>query len=615
MRASAKWIMAAVAISFVAWLVFDVGMDVGGRNSPTGYSDEIASINGEKIDVQTFYARVRYASDQQRQAGTPILTMDEQRDLEDQVLETIVQEVVLVQEYKRRGIAVSDDEIREAARTQPLPELMQLPEFQTDGQFDMSKYQRYLQSQQDLNFLFYIESRFREEIPRLKLYERLTTDVYVPEARLWQVFRDQNDSVATDLVTILPQVAIRAEDIEISDEDLRIYYEAHRDDYTRPARVHLSYARVSREPDAADTAAAAGRADSVLAELRDGADFAEVATRESADSVSRQNGGDLGEVTRGRHVSAFADAALALRVGQISEPLLTEFGYHIIRLHSKSGDTYHASHILIPVELQGEHLRAVEVRGDSLDLYAAEQDDPTALDSTAAGLGIPVGEADPLEDGQRMRLEGEIIPDVGIWAFEAFVGETSHVIETPDAYYVFRLDQMDEAGAPDLEDVRAAVLFDLTAEKKWEKAEELAALMDQQIRDGASLEEAAADNGLRVTSLPAFTRLVPNPALMDAPAVVGAAFGLEINQVSGPLQGNQAMFFVRPTARTLADSAAFEDSRESLRNEVLFGARQSRVQFVLQELRADATVVDLRKEIAQQQRAQQDQLPQTPFGF
>jgi len=616
MRASAKWIMGAVAISFVGWLVFDVGMDVGGRGGST-FTDAIARVNGEKIDAQTFYGAVRNAQEQQRAAGAPVFTMDDQQELEDQVLEMIVQQVALQDELDRRGIVVTDEEIREAARNQPLPEMLQVPEFQTDGQFDISKYQRYLQSQQDLGFLLAIEARYREEIPRLKLYERLTSDVYVADSRLWRIFRDQNDSVAADLVTVFPQSVIPDEAVELTENDVEEYFRNHRNDYIRPARAWLSYVEVSRSPDATDSTAALERAESILAELRSGADFADVAMRESADSVSRLEGGDLGEVSRGQHVAAFADAALALRPGQISEPVLTQFGYHIIRLQSKSGDTYHASHILVPIELQGDHLREVESRGDSLDLYAAEQLDPTALDATAGRLGISVINAGPLAEGDRLRLAGSIVPDVAIWAFEALEGETSHVIETGQHYYVFRLDKLEPEGVPPLQDVMETVSFDATTSKKWMMAEGVARQMRQDIRSGISLADAAASHGLRPVSLPFFTRLVPNPAVSGAPAVVGAAFGLPIGQISDPIESERAIFFIRPTEKHLADSAAFADDLDALRNAVLQGARQARVQFVLRAIRQGATVEDLRQEIQRAQREQQQDLPvpQTGLGF
>ncbi len=68
MRASAKWIMAIVAVAFVGWMVFEVGMDIQGQGSTTA-NDEIARVNGRKITADVFYGAVRNAQEQQRQAG------------------------------------------------------------------------------------------------------------------------------------------------------------------------------------------------------------------------------------------------------------------------------------------------------------------------------------------------------------------------------------------------------------------------------------------------------------------------------------------------------------------------------------------------------------------
>jgi peptidyl-prolyl cis-trans isomerase D len=597
MRASAKWIMGILAVAFVGWLVFDVGMDIGGRGG-SRISDVVARVNGTKIDYQSFYGTVRNAQEQQRQLGNPVNTLDEIRDLEDQVFESMVQRIALEGEFSRRGIRVSDREIAEAIRNQPLPEFVREPTFQTDGQFDISKYRRYIDNA-DVSFQLNVEERYRQELPQLKLYNQLISDVFVTDGQLWRMYQDENDSVTIRLITLLPQAAIDDDEVEVTDEDVAAYFREHRTDYERPATAYLSYVTVSRIPNSADSAAALERARDILAELRDGADFAELAARESADSASRENGGDLGEVSRGQHVSAFSDAALALQPGQISEPVLSEYGYHLIQLHSKSEDTYHASHILIPIELQGEHLREVESRGDSLDLYAAEQDDPAALDSIAAAMGLPVATADPLVQGNRLRIGFDFVPDVAIWAFEAVEGETSHVIETDRAFYVFRLDRLAPAGVPSLGEVQARVSADATLAAKWEKTVELAAAIQRDIGTGASYDDVAARHDVPSAELPPFTRLMPNSALFNAPDVVGAAFGLELGRSSGPIRTDQAIFFVEPISRQFADSAAFAAGIDALRERVLEGMRQMRIQLTLASIRHSAEVEDLRLEVAQ----------------
>jgi peptidyl-prolyl cis-trans isomerase D len=614
MRASAKWIMAAVALSFVGWMVFDVGMDVGGRGGG-GLSDVVLRVDGHEVDYQTFYGRVRQAQEQQRNNGVAPTTLDDTRALEDQVKEGFVQAYALSDEYKRRGITVSDREIADAMRNQPLPEFVQEPTFQTDGQFDLAKYQRYLEAA-GTDFQLAVQARYEDELPRIKLYERLVEDIFVPDPQLWTIYQDEHDSVAARIVTILPQAVVSDSEVEVTDQEVSAYYNQHREDYERPAVAYTSFVKVSRIPSASDSAAALDRAQEVLTELRNGADFAEVAARESGDSVSRQNGGDLGEVTIGQHVAPFTEAVLALRPGQISEPVLTDLGYHIILLHSKSADTYHASHILIPVELQGDHLTAVESRGDSLDMYAAEQEDPTALDSVASSMGIPVRTADPLVEGGRLLVDGSAVPDVAVWAFDALEGETSHVIESKEAYYVFRLDSLKAAGVRPLDEVRERVTYEVTLEKKWEKAEELAAAVNQDLKAGLSLQAAAQEHGLRSAQLPMFNRLAPNPALAGAPRVVGAAFGLKTGETSGPIRSEQALFFIQPTDRQPADSAAFATGIDAYRERVLTAARQARVRQALNAIIESAEVEDLRREVTQAlRRTPGGLLPGSPLGF
>ena len=115
MRGIAPWIMLVVAVSFVGWMVFEVGMDISGQGSTTA-NDEIARVNGRKITADVFYAAVRNAQEQQRQAGNILYTLDAQRDLEDQVLEGIVQQVLIQNESDRRGISVTDNEIAQLTK-------------------------------------------------------------------------------------------------------------------------------------------------------------------------------------------------------------------------------------------------------------------------------------------------------------------------------------------------------------------------------------------------------------------------------------------------------------------------------------------------------------------
>ena len=115
------------------------------------------------------------------------------------------------QEYKRRGIVVTDEEIADAARSSPPPQLLQSPELQTNGRFDPEKYQRYLASPaaRQEGLLFQLEAYYRDAIPREKLFQQVAADAYVSDARLWQMWKDTRDTAQTSYVAFRPEIASR----------------------------------------------------------------------------------------------------------------------------------------------------------------------------------------------------------------------------------------------------------------------------------------------------------------------------------------------------------------------------------------------------------------------
>ncbi|UCF40260.1 MAG: peptidylprolyl isomerase [Gemmatimonadota bacterium] len=616
MRSIAPWIMAIVAVSFVGWMVFEVGMDVQGQSTGAPL-DEVARVNGRKIDAQTFYAAVRQAQEMARQQGAPpARTLEEQRQLEDQVLEQLVQQILLQDEFRRQEITVTDDELRQALRFAPLPDLRSVEIFQTDGEFDLAKYQRYLLSGADPGFALALEARYREELPRVKYFERIALGASVSDGKLWQLYRDRNDSVTATVVALVPAAVVPDDEVEVSQEELRAYFETHAADYEQPAQAFLTYVTISRKPNATDSATALERARALRDEILAGTDFEAVAARESADSSNRELGGDLGDVGRGDFVPPFEEAALALRPGELSQPVLTRFGYHLIRLESREGDTYHPRHILIPIEPYGDHLDMVDRQADSLDMLAAEQDDPTILDSVAVDMNLEMRPAVPLRQGMRMVVAGDMVPDVGVWAFEAQPGQTSSVIETRDAYYVFRLDSVLAAGVPPLEEVAQRVTRDARTAKKWERTREVARAIADAVAAGADLEAAAEQQGAQARSIGPFTRANPGPVLAQAPEAVGAAFGLRLGSVGGPYEEDFAIFLVEPTRFRFADSTAFAAELGTLREREQQQAQQNLLQLVLSSVRQGADVEDKRRELLLAQQQQQQQLPnQSPLGF
>jgi parvulin-like peptidyl-prolyl isomerase len=598
MREITKPVFWVVAISFIGWMAYGQITDIVG-----GGRDVVLKVDGTIVRSQPFQQQYQSTLEQyRRQQGGGRLTREDERQLQDRVADQFIQKILLERAYRRFGITVSDDEIIQAARSSPPPQIMQQvladPTFQTNGQFDITKWQRYISSAGS-EFAAQVEQLYRDYLPQRKLEGYLTADVYVSDAKLWRIWRDQHESVTVALLAVHPEDVLDSL-APVSDAALERYYGVHQADFKRPAAAWLSYVELPRIPNAADSAAARAHARALRAEIAGGkAKFEDVAKRESADSSTGPRGGDLGWAKRtgAGFVAPFAAAVRRLAPGVLSEPVLTEFGLHLIRIDAAKGDSLHVHHILVPIQLQGTHLDAVDARTDTLDRQAADQTDGSRLDSAAHRLNLPLIHAPKLIAGERLTLGRSTVPDVSVWAFEARPGETSPVIDAAQASYVFRLDSLEAAGVPPLASIRARVLAAARYEKKKVVARQQAEQAAAALRDAGDLIAAGRARGNRVEQLGPFTRVTAPAQFARNPVLLGAAFGLRRGERSGVVADETGWFVLQALAHAGADSAAWLKQRDQQRESMLRPVEQARLQQFVAALRADATIVDRRAEI------------------
>ncbi len=593
MRSNAKWVFFILAGAFILWLAIGQVMSILGPSA-----NVVLKVNGREVQITEYQQRLQFAYEQYRQQyGNATLSREDEQEIQNQLIDQMTREILLQQEYRRLGIGVTDAEVIDAARTSPPPEVTRDPQFQTNGQFDITKWQRFLSSGADRQTLAQLEAIYRERIPQIKLAQYLTSDVYVSDAKLWRIYKDQHDSAT---IALLPVWAYAITDsIPLSDADLQRYLTAHAEDFTRAAVAFVRFIAQPRLPDPADTAAARARVNRIRAELLRGAKFEDVAKRESADTVSGRQGGDLGWLKRDQagFDRQFMEGVRALGPGQLSPPVLTEFGYHLIRVDAARADSLHVRHILVPVDLQDAHLEYVEARADSIERLAAEQTDGALLDSAARRFNLPLSPRHRIVEGERFDVGRYRIPDVSVWAFEARVGETSPIVEAKPAYYVFRLDSVVPGGVPPLAEVRDRVARAARLERQQVIAGRRADSLAAALKGTPDLLAAAAARRLPARRLGPFTRLNPPGELAQQPVVLGAAFGLRVGERSGAIAGEGGYFIVESLGRKLADSTAWLAQRDAQRTQLLAAVRQARIQQYIDGLRARAKIVDRRKEI------------------
>ncbi len=607
MREKSKWIMLAAALAFVALMVFEWGMDASGMSGASGGT--LGRVNGTAVPYDLYQNVYRNLLDQVQASQDEPLTSQQNKELEDAAWDEVVNQILIQEELGRRGIVVTDRELRDAAQFSPPPGFRANPAFQTDGAFDLQKYQSFLAEAPE-DVLLQLEAYYRDIIPRGKLLRQVSEGIYVPDGELWQAWKDQNEQVRIKLLSLDPEVRISDSDVEISDSDIRAYYDDNQEDFALPARASVNIATILKAPGPEDSAAALERARSVRQEILDGADFAEVASRESVDSVSAANGGDLGTFGRGRMTLPFETAAFDAAVGALTDPVETSYGWHLIEVTDRQADSVTARHILIPIERSNTSELALFGLADSLEALAEDR----TLEESARILGLELLTADVTEDFPMVAMAGRVSEGAD-WAInEAEVGDVSEVFENQQAFYSMEVTSVEPAGYLPLEQARSAIEGTLRSEAKKARAVSEAEQALEELGAGATLDALAGRLGLATTEPEAFARSGFVPGLGRANAAIGAAFGTDPGTRTEVVTTPTGAFVLEVLERISADSAAWEVQRDTQRLRAQEVIAQRRLQEWLDGLRENARIVDRRDDVLRP-ADEEAPLPQGPFGF
>ncbi|MDN0088008.1 peptidylprolyl isomerase [Yersinia nurmii] len=342
-----KIILALIMLSFI--LTGVGGYLIGGSN------DYAAKVNGQEISraqLERVMQSERSRLQQQLGEQFSVLAGNEgyMQQLRQQVLGQLINNMLLDQYAKQLGLTASDDQVKEFIR--------QLPDFQTNGQFDNSKYlelvtrggysldqfaqlqrqqlinQQLLQAFNDSSFALPAEATAMSELILQQRDVRLATlDLKALQAQQkvtdeeLKAYYDQNKNsfIAPEEMKvsfIAMDAAAMQDKITVTEEDIAAYYDQHKSSFTQPERRNYSVIQFKTEADAK----------AVLDELKKGADFATLAKEKSTDIISRKNGGELGWLEPGTTVDELKEANLTEK-GQLSGVVKSSVGYLIVRLN------------------------------------------------------------------------------------------------------------------------------------------------------------------------------------------------------------------------------------------------------------------------------------------
>jgi len=422
----------------------------------------------------------------------------------------------------------------------------------------------------------------------------------VSDGQLWRMYQDATEQATVRFVAFDPALLVPESQVQVSDAATREYYDAHKADFVRPARATVRYLTMNAAPSAADSAAALQQARQARERLSAGDSIAAVAAAISTDSLSPAARTSI-TVRRNsqQFPPAFEQAAFGTPVGGLSEPVLTQFGYHVLRVNSRLADTAHVEQVLVPVRRSEAEEAALLARVDSLETMAED----LSLAEIGRRAGLPVQSADltpPLAF-----IPGVGTADEGVfWALEQGArGELSPVFDSQDVYYMLQLVSRTDEGTLSLSEATQPIRTILVRQQQIEKAKSLLQPAEAAARKGQSLEQIAAQHRTTVMDAGPFTRSDFVPGLGRFTSPIGAAFGLQPGRVSDLTEGEGSLFLVQLVNRTAADQTKWQQQLAEQRTRVVQALADEKWQQYLTALRESAEIVDNRRKVEEQAAA------------
>ncbi|MBD3820804.1 MAG: SurA N-terminal domain-containing protein [Thiotrichales bacterium] len=485
----------------------------------------VAVVNGEDITATDFlklYHRQKARLQQQFGDMYDQIVKDDQ--LRDQVLNALIESSVVEQWAKSHNMAITDAELSMVIQSAKV--------FQKDGKFDQATYENILTrngltvggfEQEQRDFLLENQSRQLTSISQMapeSLFKQLVDLQYQqrkmnylridqkPLMKMAEITQDQMHSYYDKHKQqyVIPQqisidYVLLSEDelskkIKVTDDALQAYYQDNKDQFTEPEQRQASHILI-RIDGKTSAEQALKKVQEIRKQIVAGADFAEMAKKYSQDPGSAKLGGDLGLFQQGMMVPAFDKAVFSMKVNEISEPVKTNFGYHLIKLTKiEPKRTKSFAEVKADVETMYRKKQAEKEYFELQDkLNSISYEQPDTLEPAADAVGMDVKTSEPFSkaggvDGLTQN------PKVIKAAFsdEVMKGNNSSSIElSPTSSVVIRVHKVIPAKQQAFDDVKDEVEQSLRKEAGVKASADLAKGILDKVKSGASLKSMARD--------------------------------------------------------------------------------------------------------------------------
>jgi peptidyl-prolyl cis-trans isomerase D len=587
-----KVILGAIVVVFVFW---GVGSWTSQRLS------RVANVNGDWITTDEYRATYNTLLDQVRQSFGNNVTDEllQSLQLRKRALDQLVDKVLMLQAAEKINLRVSDEELARWIRN--------IPSFQTAGVFDSRRYQDLLNRIKLTPEAFEIIQRDSLLIEKLRAF--ITGSIKVSDYEALEWYEWNNSTVSLDYAVIEakrytdlaptdedlktyfdehkesyktePQIKVRylafkpeayLSKVTLSEDEIRDYYETNLEDFTSPKTVEARHIllKLSQDASAEDVAAAKEKIENILKMAKEDQDFAELA-KQYSEGPTKDKGGYLGTFRKESMVKPFADKAFSMKAGEISEPVRTRFGWHLIKVEKVNPagtKSFGDAKAEIQKKLQDEYSRAFAYEDAEAAYDLSYEGD--SLETIAEQHNLKLVETDSFT------RKG---PDKGIKnraqfasaAFDLPENEISDIQDFGDGYYLMQITEKIPSTIPELDTVKEKVKNDWIKAEQNEMARAAANNMLTELKNGLAFEEACEKFGLTPKHTDYFKRTDSIPNIGFEPEISRVAFTLsEAEKLPAEaIKGQKGYFVIRFKGRQAPTADGFDKEKVEIKQRLL----------------------------------------------
>jgi hypothetical protein len=546
LRNNAAIIMWIVIVAFVATIVFAWGMDLSSRNR---VRDTVGKVNGKEISLRNFERMVNAEREKEREKNAGAETPAEQsRMMPRQVWQMEVSRILLNDVFSAMKIGASTEEVYEYIKRNPPPEVYSVKQFQTDSAFDTSK------------FISFLNNPAVYENEGMQALEKHTRDFLVPMQTLRLLLSLQEFPFKSEIAYQYNEETEKAkfEYAKInataftppkpSDAEVAGYYQAHQDSFSTPEQVELYFVKIPKLATAVDEKATCDEMLGLRAKLKVGdSSFAEEAKLESDDEASASRGGFLGWVAKGSMVPQFDSAVFAMKLNEISMPVRTQFGYHLILVEQREIKDGKQQAMVRHI------LRKVVPSGETIDRLTALADSVHGIIVSDGILNVFKRVPSARVDSTGLFKRGDMIPKVGFvsgaasFSFSRAENELSDLLENDEGYFFFQIKMKIKKGILPLGVAKERIAGTLADFARLAMARSYFEEFLKKVPDKNAVALYSKRDSLFVSGITdtvGRTQYIPQVGFNSKP--VAAAFALPIGKVSSIIEGSGSFFVVKP---------------------------------------------------------------------